>query len=77
MAAICSHPRTTEGRVIMADGRYHVMRRCDLCGANALGPGRWLPRRKGQDLEALPVFSDARPAPGSPVQRTLFGGGGP
>jgi hypothetical protein len=72
MAVICSHGRTTDGKVIMADGRYHVMRRCDLCGANALGPGRWLPRHQVADPAALPVFSDARPAPGSPVQRRLF-----
>jgi hypothetical protein len=72
----CSHPRTTLDKVVMADGRFHVMRRCDVCGANARGPGRWVSRHEVPDADALPVFSDARPAPGTPRQQTLFGEGG-
>jgi hypothetical protein len=41
----CVECGSTSGKAFWASQqRQHVIRRCKDCGANALGPGRWLPK---------------------------------
>ncbi len=46
----------------VANGVLQVWRRCDGCGLNRLGPGKWVPheylRERGIDIEGLPVVND-------------------
>jgi hypothetical protein len=59
--AQCAHEHTTLGRSISADGAQRVWMRCDACGENTGGPGKWIPHVEvGTPLDALPVFDSYR-----------------
>lgn len=72
---ICAASRVTEyGRIIMANGAAHVMERCQTCGGNARGAGRWVPAREvlPRLVSELPVFRDCRTLEDLGHQPTLF-----
>lgn len=59
---MCPHEQSTVGRSVNNDGTSRVWRRCDTCGENTGGPGKWIPHQDtGQALEALPIFETYRP----------------
>lgn len=68
-APSCAHDHSTLGRTINSDGTSRVWVRCDVCGENVGGPGKWIPHQEaGQPLESLPVFESYR-AERPPCQR--------
>lgn len=57
----CPHDHSTIGRSINTDGSSRVWRRCDDCGENTGGPGKWISQQQaGQPLDALPIFDSYR-----------------
>ena len=56
----CRHPRHTVGRVFRANGDYVVEARCDDCGTNIDGAGRWRKRTYLDRPDDLPVLEDRR-----------------
>jgi hypothetical protein len=71
----CPHMRKQFGRVLCADGRTQVLESCLDCGANARGPGVWVPRSELRTPpEDLPLVADyrRRPAPPGNRQGDLF-----
>ncbi len=72
---VCTHETSTLGRHINSDGSSRVWRRCDACGENTGGPGKWLAHTElaGNLLESLPVF-DSYKAERPPCVRCGSGG---
>lgn len=74
MTSLCPHTRRQFMRVIMVDGRTHVVETCLDCGGNARGSGVWVPQHQlSVALDNLPIQSDHRPSPDAPKQGGLFG----
>ncbi len=57
MTLECPHEQTEFGKVLMRDGRFHILERCIRCRANVRGTG-WCPHSEVDDPESLPVFRD-------------------
>lgn len=69
----CHHPRTSLMRVIGRGGIVHVADVCLICGGNARGVGRWVPRDSiGRPVEDLPIWKDLRTPEEKGEQPTLF-----
>lgn len=69
----CTHERRRFGRVILRDGRQHLMQQCLDCGENARGEGRWVKAEEIPDpIHTLPVLRDHRSAESRGEQPSLF-----
>lgn len=58
-ATRCQHPDTTVGVTYWPNGSHVVWIRCDDCGSNARGNGKWLAHTY-DNWRDLPVFEDRR-----------------
>lgn len=57
----CQHSQSTIGVTVNQDSTRRVWRRCDECGENTGGHGKWIPHSEiGNTLDSLPIFDSYR-----------------